>query len=31
VTPNQFTDVGGCRQTYPRTTTGACPMPVPCP
>lgn len=30
---NTFTDVAGCRQSYPRDTSGACPDPaaVPCP
>jgi hypothetical protein len=28
---NSFTAVAGCKQTTPRTLSGACPVPVPCP
>jgi hypothetical protein len=28
---NTFTNVAGCKQTYPRDVSGACPTPVPCP
>ena len=30
VTPNKFTDVAYCRQTFPKPKTGACPDPAPC-
>jgi len=28
---NTFTNVAGCKETYPRPTTGPCPTSVPCP
>ena len=28
---NTFTAVAGCKQSYPKDTNGACPVPVPCP
>jgi hypothetical protein len=28
---NTFVAIGGCKQSYPRDTSGACPSPVPCP
>jgi hypothetical protein len=31
VAGNTFTSIGQCRETHPRDTNGACPMPAPCP
>jgi hypothetical protein len=28
---NTFTNVPGCKETYPRDISGACPTPIPCP
>jgi hypothetical protein len=31
IATNTFTNVAGCKQTYPRDTNGSCPSVVPCP